>query len=73
LTDPFESEEGQFLVLVNDEDQYALWPAFLDVPAGWAPTGPAGERETCLRWIETTWKDMRPRSLREAQSTSGST
>lgn len=34
MTNPFEDENGTFLVLVNDEGQYSLWPAFLDVPAG---------------------------------------
>jgi uncharacterized protein YbdZ (MbtH family) len=24
-------------VMVNDEDQYSLWPTFVDVPAGWPP------------------------------------
>jgi uncharacterized protein YbdZ (MbtH family) len=26
---------GSFFVLVNDEEQHSLWPAFADVPAGW--------------------------------------
>lgn len=28
---PFEGD-GAFHVLVNDEEQHALWPAFADVP-----------------------------------------
>ena len=52
-----------YLVLVNHEGQYSLWPAFLDVPLGWTPTGPRGERQACLSWIDEHWTDMRPASL----------
>lgn len=68
MTNPFEDEDGDFLVLVNHEDQYSLWPSFRDVPAGWKAVGPRGKRQVCLDWIETTWTDMRPRSLIEAMA-----
>ena len=64
MTNPFEDEKGDYLVLINDEEQYSLWPAYLDVPQGWHVTGPRGERQVCLDWIDRTWTDMRPRSLR---------
>ncbi|QRN79648.1 MAG: MbtH family protein, partial [Nocardiopsis sp. BM-2018] len=35
MTNPFDDTEGSFLVLVNDEDQYSLWPGFAQVPQGW--------------------------------------
>jgi MbtH protein len=63
MTNPFEDDEAEYLVLVNDEGQYSLWPGFLDVPAGWTITGPKGKRQECLDWIELTWQDMRPKSL----------
>ena len=66
MANPFDDESGEFLVLMNDEEQYSLWPAFKPVPAGWRATGPRGSRATCLDWIEQTWTDMRPKSLREA-------
>src|ERR1700757_3671504 len=62
MSNPFEGD-GPFLVLVNDEGQYSLWPQFIDVPAGWRQTGSQGDRDTCLKWIEQTWTDMRPLSL----------
>ena len=31
MTNPFDDEDGTFLVLLNDEEQYSLWPAFIDV------------------------------------------
>lgn len=63
MTNPFEDENGDYLVLVNDEGQYSLWPSFRDVPAGWTPVGPRGKRKECLDWVDQTWTDMRPLSL----------
>ena len=66
MTNPFEDEKGIFLVLVNAEGQYSIWPTFRDVPAGWNSVGPTGDRLTCLDWIEGHWTDMRPKSLVES-------
>jgi len=63
MANPFDNENGEFLVLINDECQYSLWPAFLDVPRGWKVVGPKGDRKVCLEYIEKTWTDMRPASL----------
>ena len=63
MTNPFEDPDGQYLVLVNDEGQHSLWPAFREIPAGWTSVGPRGNRQECLDWIEANWTDMRPRSL----------
>ncbi len=63
MTNPFDDEDGEFLVLVNHEGQYSLWPRHLDVPAGWTVTGPSGNRKLCLDWIDQNWTDMRPLSL----------
>ena len=65
MVNPFEDEEGDFLVLINAEGQFSLWPAWKHVPGGWQVTGPKGTRKECLDYIETTWTDMRPRSLIE--------
>jgi MbtH protein len=63
MTNPFENENGKYLVLVNDEGQYSLWPEFLAIPAGWTAVGPRGQRKVCLEWVEQVWTDMRPLSL----------
>jgi MbtH protein len=63
MTNPFDDPDGTFLALVNDEGQYSLWPAFADVPAGWTVALGPSSRDDCLRHIETSWTDMRPRSL----------
>ncbi|MCP2257817.1 MbtH protein [Streptoalloteichus tenebrarius] len=51
-------------VVVNDEEQYSIWPADRENPPGWRDAGFAGTRQECLAHIERTWTDMRPRSLR---------
>ncbi|MER7169902.1 MbtH family protein [Streptomyces mesophilus] len=61
---PFDDPDGIFLVLVNDEEQYSLWPAALEVPAGWSVSRAADTRQACLDHIESAWTDLRPRSAR---------
>lgn len=62
-TNPFEDPQGTFLVLVNDENQHSLWPAFAEVPAGWRTVFGADTREACLAYVEANWTDLRPASL----------
>jgi uncharacterized protein YbdZ (MbtH family) len=62
---PFDDDNGTFLVLVNDEEQHSLWPTFSDVPAGWRVAYGEADRASCLDYIEQNWTDIRPRSLRE--------
>jgi MbtH protein len=64
-TNPFEDEDGVYLVLINDEGQYSLWPAFADVPPGWSVELSEGPRQAALDFIEENWTDMRPKSLIE--------
>jgi MbtH protein len=70
MTNPFEDENAEYFVLINDEQQYSLWPVFRDIPAGWRATGPKGKRRECLDWIDKNWTDMRPKSLRDAMEQS---
>ena len=55
----------EFLVVVNDEEQYSVWFADRDLPPGWRAEGTRGTREDCLAHIDRAWTDMRPRSVRE--------
>ncbi|WP_124320129.1 MbtH family protein [Pseudomonas chlororaphis] len=64
---PFDNEDGQFLVLCNDEGQHSLWPAFSQVPAGWQILFGAAARQDCVTYIAQNWTDMRPASLRQRQ------
>ncbi|QFU89754.1 MbtH family NRPS accessory protein [Amycolatopsis sp. YIM 10] len=58
------SSAETFLVVVNDEEQYSVWFADRELPAGWRSEGTSGTREECLDHIERIWTDMRPLSLR---------
>lgn len=60
MASPFDSEAGEFLVLVNADGQFSLWPGFRQPPAGWKAADVRGTRSTCLTWIEKHWTDMRP-------------
>ena len=70
MSNPFEDKDGSYFALVNDEGQYSLWPAFIDVPAGWTVAHPKDSREACLDFINQTWTDMRPKSLIQAMNES---
>lgn len=63
MTNPFEDENASYYVLVNDEGQHSLWPAFADVPAGWTVAHGQDGRQACLDYINANWTDMRPKSL----------
>ncbi|WP_158892653.1 MbtH family protein [Amycolatopsis anabasis] len=64
-------ENGRFQVLVNDEEQYSLWPADKEVPAGWRAVGKEGGKQECVDYVDQVWTDMRPRSLRERMAAEG--
>ena len=67
-TNPFDDDNGTFLVLVNEEDQHSLWPAFADAPGGWRVGYGAANRAACLDYVVQHWTDTRPKSLREAMA-----
>lgn len=64
-TNPFDAEDGEYLVLVNAEGQHCLWPAVADVPAGWTEAHGPARRRGCLEYINSHWTDLRPRSVAE--------
>lgn len=68
MANPFDDENGEFVVLVNGEGQHSLWPVFAEVPAGWEVAFEKETRENCLAYIEQNWTDLRPRSLVEEMS-----
>ncbi|MEU1400484.1 MbtH family protein [Micromonospora zamorensis] len=62
MTNPFEDPDAEYLVLINDEKQYSLWPKFAGVPAGWTSVHQSG-RASCIEYINSSWTEMRPHSL----------
>ena len=61
---PEEPRVRPHAVVVNDEEQYSIWPAERDLPPGWRQDGFTGTEDECLAHIDETWTDMRPASLR---------
>ena len=57
-----------YAVVLNDEEQYSIWPAGRPIPAGWKGDGTTGTKKDCLAHISRVWTDMRPRSLRLAMA-----
>jgi MbtH protein len=57
-------EDEPFYIVCNDEEQYSVWWADREIPAGWHPVGDPASRQACLDRIDELWTDMRPASLR---------
>jgi MbtH protein len=67
----FDDEEALFKVVVNNEEQYSIWPAERAPPAGWREVDKVGRKAECLAYIEEVWTDMRPLSLRLSMDGTG--
>ncbi|MFF6983654.1 MbtH family protein [Streptomyces sp. NPDC008343] len=59
-----------YQVLVNHEEQYALYPVARELPDGWTAAGFSGTEEECVAHVDARWSDMRPRSVRAAAGAS---
>jgi MbtH protein len=70
MTNPFDDDRNSFFVLVNDEGQHSLWPAFAEIPAGWLSKFGPDSKKSCLEYVEQNWTDMRPKSLIAAMNSS---
>ncbi|MGW7533023.1 MbtH family protein [Amycolatopsis sp. NPDC054798] len=68
MSNPFDQEDGVFLVLVNEEGQHSLWPASAGIPSGWTKVHGEASRRDCLDYVEANWTDLRPKSLIEAMN-----
>jgi MbtH protein len=54
-----------YRVVINDEEQYSIWPTGRSNPLGWRDAEKSGSKAECLAYIEEVWTDMRPLSLRK--------
>lgn len=69
----FDRDDITFVVVVNHEEQYSIWPDYKAIPAGWTDTGKRGPKAECLAYIDEVWTDMRPASLRRHMEGTAST
>ena len=53
-----------YKVVINDEEQYSIWPAERENAIGWKDVSKSGTKTECLEFIKEAWTDMRPLSLR---------
>lgn len=60
-----EAKTETYRVVVNHDEQYSIYAADRELPAGWSDAGHVGTREECLAWIDVVWVDMRPLRLRK--------
>jgi MbtH protein len=67
-----EERDLTYKVVVNQEEQYSIWPADKDLPTGWSQEGTVGAKDECLNHIDKIWVDMRPLSLRKRMAEGGS-
>jgi len=73
MTDTNFEDSVPFLVVRNHEEQYSIWPVGRDIPLGWVDCGFNGDKQSCLKHIESVWTDMRPLSLRKQMDTLANT
>jgi MbtH protein len=64
--DAYTIDGDRFKVIINDEEQYSIWPEQKAVPAGWHEKGFSGSKDEVTQYIDQHWTDMRPASLRKA-------
>lgn len=68
-----EEDNTIYKVVLNDEEQYSIWPAERANPLGWSDGGPTGTKAECLAFINEVWTDMRPLSLRRRMDSATTT
>ena len=64
IADSDKEDNTIYKVVVNHEEQYSIWFADREIPAGWTEVGKSGTKHECLAYIKEVWTDMRPLSLR---------
>lgn len=60
-----EDENKEFVVVIDKEEMYSIWPADRELPLGWKEEGFKGTKRKCINYIEEVWTDLRPLSLRK--------
>ena len=56
---PFDDEQGTYIVLTNDSGQHSLWPAGVIVPSGWTTVHGEDTRAASLAYVDQHWTALR--------------
>lgn len=54
-----------YIVLINEEEQYSLWPSHKSIPEGWRSVGVTGSKAECVEYVDKVWTDITPLSVRK--------
>ena len=65
MSDEEEKDTETYKVVVNQEEQYSIWPQERNNPLGWQDVGIVGNKDECLAYIKEKWTNMTPKSLRK--------
>jgi len=57
-------DQTTYIVVINQEEQYSIWPKHRPAPLGWRDAGKTGSKAECLAYIKEVWTDLRPLSIR---------
>ena len=61
-TEPAEARRA--VVVVNEDEQYGMWPVSRPIPSGWRTVFGPGPVDDCRAFLRRTWTDIRPAQLR---------
>ncbi|MGK9235738.1 MbtH family protein [Inquilinus limosus] len=62
MTNPFEIEDENYIVLKNEENQHSIWPSFLEIPLGWERIYGPARKPDCLSYVDKNWTDLKSTS-----------
>lgn len=57
-------DSPSYQVLVNDDQDYSIWPADREPNPGWTSTGYRGTKAQCLAYLHEKWTAHRPLDIR---------
>lgn len=55
-----EEDTTTYLVVVNHEEQYSIWPDYKEIPNGWRAVGKSGPKQECYQPELTKYKQTEP-------------
>jgi len=60
-----DDDDRLYIVLINEEEQYSLWPSHKHIPAGWKSVGVSGSSAECMSYVDRVWTDITPLTVRK--------
>jgi MbtH protein len=54
---------GRYRIVLNHENEYAIWPEARELPDGWQATSYAGTKAECLAYLQLSPQSKRLASI----------